>query len=206
MIEPFKNPGLERPTPLRIEGDVIYGHFCAWGTPHLALPGVTPPRSASDYRYFHLSGYQWQGQDIDVGKITLHTTHASIRVTGDEAVRHYEDTGTVAAYVRAGEDQHGGWFSGKLAKSLSDEDTEALRGSTPSGDWRGYNGRRELIGILAVNVPGFPIERERALVASAEHADRLALVASGLVVNETGPGERLRIHMARKALKRRMKK
>lgn len=205
MIEPFKDPGLDRPTPLRIEGDTVYGHFCAWGTPHLGMPHVTPPRSASGYRYFHLSGYEWNGQDIDVGKITLHTTHADIRVGSQAAVEHYEHTGSVAAYVRAGEDQHGGWFCGKLAKGLSDADTEALRAATPSGDWRGYNGKRELIGILAVNVPGFPIERERALIA-AGHSDALALVASGLVVNETGPGERLRLHMARKALALRIKR
>jgi hypothetical protein len=204
MIEAFKDPGLSRPTPLRIEGDTIYGHFCAWGTPHLGMPGVTPPRSASAYRYFHLSGYEHDGQEIDVGKITLHTTHASIRLPGAEAVKHYEDTGSVAAYVRAGDDAYGGWFCGKLAKGLSEADVEALRGATPSGDWRGYNGRRELIGILAVNVPGFPIERERALIASGDRD--LALVASGLVVNETGPGERLRLHFARKALKRRMQR
>lgn len=204
MIEPFKSPGLTRPTPLTIQGDTVYGHFCAWGTPHLAASHITPPRSASDYRYFHLSGYQWDGQDIDVGKITLHTTHADIRKGGPAAVDHYENTGSVAAYVRAGEDEHGGWFCGKLAKGLDDADVEALRGSTPSGDWRGYNGHRELIGILAVNVPGFPIERERALVAAAG-TDSLALVASGLVLNETTAGERLRLHMARKELKRRMK-
>jgi len=202
MIEAFKNPSLSRPTPLRIEGDTIFGHFCAWGTPHMAMPNVTPPRSASGYRYFHLSGYQLDdGTEIDVGKITLHTTHAPLRASSEAAAQHYENTGTVAAYVRAGDDAHGGWFCGKLAKGLSDADVESLRAATPSGDWRGYNGRRELIGILAVNVPGFPIERERALVAAGN--DQLALVASGLVVNT--PADRLRLRVARKALQRRLK-
>lgn len=204
MIEPFKDPQLERATPLRIEGDTIYGHYCVWGTPHLALPGVTPPRGG-DHRYFHLSGYDWEGQDIDVGKITFHTTHADIRAGSQAAIDHYENTGSVAAYVRAGDDAYGGWFCGRVRTGLSDEDREALRAATPSGDWRGYNGKRELIGILAVNVPGFPIERERALIAAAGR-DTLALVASGLVVNESGPGERLRLHMARKQLARRLKR
>lgn len=203
MIEPFKDPKLDRITPLTIRGDVIYGHYCAWGTPHLAMPHVTPPRGR-EHRYFHLSGYDWNGEDIDVGKITLHTTHADIRAGSKAAVDHYENTGSVGAYVRAGDDEHGGWFCGKVAKGLDEADLEALRGSTPSGDWRGYNGRRELIGILAVNVPGFPIERERALVAAGN--DRLALVASGLVVNEPDPGERLRLHFARKSLSRRFKR
>jgi len=205
MIEPFKDPGLSRPTPLRIEGDVIYGHFAAWGTQHLARPGITPPRTGEG-RYFHLSGYEHNGVEIDVGKITLHTTHAPVQgITSEQAIAHYEHTGTVAAYVRAGDDAHGAWFCGKVAKGLDEETLEALRAATPSGDWRGYNGRRELIGILAVNVPGFPIERERVLVAAAG-SDHLALVASGLVVNEAGPGERLRLHMARKALARRAKR
>lgn len=207
MIEPFKDPGLSRPTPLRIEGDVIYGHFCAWGTEHLARRGVTPPKSPSEYRYFHLSGYEWQGRDIDVGKITLHTTHAGIRMTAEDAVQHYENTGTVAAYVRAGDDEHGGWFCGRVASGLDDATMEALRAATPSGDWRGYNGKRELIGILAVNVPGFPIERERALIAAAG-SDHLALVASGLVPNGVEPAarelddaaSRLRLRLARKRL------
>jgi hypothetical protein len=202
VIEPFKNPNLTRPTPLRIEGDTIYGHFCAWGTPHLAMPGITPPRSQSEYRYFHLSGYEWNGQEIDVGKITLHTTHAPLRATSAEAVQHYENTGSVAAYVRAGDDAHGGWFCGRIASGLAADKLEALRAATPSGDWRGYNGRRELIGILAVNVPGFPIERERALIAAGNA--ELALVASGLVVNEQSPAARLRLHLARKKLKRRL--
>jgi hypothetical protein len=202
MIEAFKNPGFSRPTPLRIDGDTISGHFCAWGTPHLAMPNVTPPRSQSGYRYFHLSGYQLDdGSEIDVGKITLHTTHAGLRVSSEQAVAHYENTGTVAAYVRAGDDEHGGWFCGRLAKNLDDATVEALRAATPSGDWRGYQGRRELIGILAVNVPGFPIERERALVAAGNES--LALVASGLVVND--PRDQLRLRVARKALKRRLK-
>jgi hypothetical protein len=179
MIEPFKNPGLDRPTPLRIDGDTVYGHACDWNRLHTGVPGVraSDVRGDGEYRYFHLGGYQWQGKDIDVGAITLHTVHADIRLPGDDARAHYENTGAVAAYVRAGNDEHGLWFCGKLAKGLCEADVEALRGSKISGDWRGYQGKRELIGLLAVNVPGFPVERERVLVAGAS----LALVASGIV-------------------------
>lgn len=200
MIEPFKNPGLTRATPLRIEGDTIYGHFCAWGTQHTARPGVTPPRDC-DYRYFHLGAYKLGAQEIDCGKITLHTCHAGIRMTADDAIDHYENTGSVCAYVKAGNDAHGAWCCGKLATGLEDEDVEALRGATLSGDWRGYNGKRELIGILAVNVPGFPIERERVLVAAGRSDDTLALVASGVLpADPPSAGERLRLRMLRKRL------
>lgn len=204
MIEAFKDPGLRRATPLRIEGDVIYGHFCAWGTEHTGRPGVTPPRGAP-YRFFHLSGYDHDGKDIDVGKITLHTTHAPIRAGSEQAIAHYENTGSVAAYVRAGDDSFGGWFCGRLAKGLAEEDVEALRGSTPSGDWRAYNGRRELIGILAVNIPGFPIERPRALLASGKN-EPLALVASGLVLPDEDVRMKLAARVARSRLAARLKR
>lgn len=205
MIEPFKDPQLAQLTPLTIRGDVIYGHFCKWGQSHMAAAGVTPPRTG-DGRYFHLSGYDWNGTELDVGKITLHTHHAPIRATSQAAVDHYEHTGCVAAYVRAGDDAHGGWFCGRVATGLDDADLEALRGATPSGDWRPYNGKRELIGMLAVNVPGFPIERERVLLASGSEREPLALVASGLVLNEAGaPDQRVAAARARLALSRRVR-
>lgn len=61
-------------------------------------------------------------------------------------------------------------------------------GAKLSGDWRGMKvgGRSnlELVGILAVNVPGFPVPRPQVLVADGldmEEEPRLALVAAGIV-------------------------
>jgi hypothetical protein len=64
-----------------------------------------------------------------------------------------------------------------------------LRGSTLSGDWRGVDGNLELIALLAVNVPGFPVPRTRALVASGDDGERelLALTAAGVVRREATP-------------------
>jgi hypothetical protein len=200
-MKPFKNPGLSAPTPIRIDDDgTVYGHACEWNRMHTAIPGVRAADVKGDgsYRYFHLGGYKHDGQDIDVGSITLHTLHADIRLPGDEARAHYENTGAVAAYVKAGNDEHGLWFCGRLAAGLDDADVEALRGAKISGDWRGYQGRRELIGMLAVNVPGFPVERERVLVAGG-----LALVASGVVPRDPAASarERLRAYALRRRLR-----
>ena len=191
MIEPFKNPNLHAPTPIRVLADgTVFGHACDWNRVHTALPGVRAPRECNpDYPYFHLGGYEWKGQEIDVGKITFHALHADVRLPADEARAHYENTASVAAYVKAGNDAHGVWFCGRVAKGLSDEDVEALRGASVSGDWRAYQGRRELIGMLACNVPGFPIERERVMVAGAS----LALVASGVIPNDYVSTARLRL-------------
>lgn len=195
--EPFKDPGLTKPTPLRIDGDVVWGHFCCWETMHTgARVRAAETRTDGAYRYFHLGGYKWQGKDIDVGSLTLRTVHADIRLNGPDAIRHYEDTGAVAAYVRAGDDAHGGWFCGRLRKGISEEDIEALRGAKVSGDWRGYQGRRELIGMLAVNTPGFPVQRERVLVAGG-----LSLVASGVVEQDYDPRSRLKRHVLARRLR-----
>jgi hypothetical protein len=56
-----------------------------------------------------------------------------------------------------------------------------------SGDWRPINGHLELVGLLAVNVPGFPVPRQRALAASVGDEgeyETLALVAAGIVTPE----------------------
>jgi hypothetical protein len=199
VTEPFKNPGLDRPTPIRIDGDTVYGHACEWARMHTGSPGVHPPQEADpNYPYFHLGGYDLAGKEIDVGCITLHTIHADIRLPASEAIQHYENTGSVAAYVRAGNDDHGIWYCGKLAKGMSDEDVEALRGSKVSGDWRGYQGKRQLIGMLAVNTAGFPILRERVLIAGAS----LSLVASGVVpLDPSTARTRLRAYTLRRRLR-----
>lgn len=202
MIEAFKDPMLDRPTPIKILADgTIYGHVADWNGSHIGHMGVKPPRNHTGYRYFHLGAYDHSGSEIDVGCITLHTLHADIRLPAEEARKAYENTGSVAAYIKCGEDKFGIWFSGKLAKGLDEADIEALRGAKVSGDWRGINGKSELIGVLAVNIPGFPIERERVLVASGMR-DPLTLIASGIVDNPyvSQAQSRLRIHLARRKL------
>src|SRR5205085_943051 len=51
-----------------------------------------------------------------------------------------------------------------------------LRASAPSGDWRRIGGNLELVGLLAVNVPGFPVPRPQVLTAAG--GQQLALVAA----------------------------
>lgn len=208
MIEAFKNPGLDRPTPIKILDDgTVYGHVADWAGSHIGRRGTKPPRNHTGYRYFHLGAYKLGSQEIDVGCITLHAGHSDIRLGADEARKAYEDTGSVAAYIRCGEDSHGIWFSGKLAKGMDDADVEALRGAKVSGDWRGINGKAELIGVLAVNIPGFPIPRERVLVAAGQ-ADPLSLVACGVVENTyvSQVRQELRASVLRRRLAARLKR
>lgn len=197
-MKPFEDPQLSAPTPLTVEDDhVVYGHVAEWGRDHLSFPGqrIKPPRSASGYRYLHLGAYDHAGEDVSVGCITLHTTHAPSNLGAEETRRHYEDTGAVAAYVRCGEDAHGIWFSGKVALALEPKDLEALRGAKVSGDWRSIDGSLELVGILAVSTPGFPIPRPSVRVEAATNQP-LALVASGIVLEPSFAETRSRLHAA----------
>jgi hypothetical protein len=61
---------------------------------------------------------------------------------------------------------------------VSRERVRELRGAALSGDWRSISGALELLGLLAVNVPGFPVPR--ALAASGDDGQPLALVAAGI--------------------------
>ena len=191
-MKPFADPQLDRPTPLTIDGDVVYGHVADWAGQHIGARGVRPPRSRSGYRYFHLGAYLNGKAEIDVGKITMDTIHEhDLYASAEKAKQHYDNTGSVAAYIRCGEDEHGIWFSGRLAKRLDDGQIEALRGASVSGDWRPINGNAELIGVLACCIPGYPIPRPRALVAAG--APPLALVACGIVRPDYADETRLKL-------------
>lgn len=177
-VDWFTNPNLSGPTPLTVTDDGrVYGHLATWGTCHTAFSGacVTPPNSPSGYAWFHTGAVRIDGADIPVGHVTIGTGHASLEAAADDTVAHYDNTGTCAADVTVGEDDYGIWVAGA---ARPDADLDALRSASLSGDWRRIDGELELVAALAVNVPGFPIPRTRARVASA---GQTALVASGVV-------------------------
>lgn len=173
----FKDPGLNRATPLTITDDgKVFGHIASWQTSHIGMGrGVKPPRSASQYAYFRTGELRTDEGDIQVGQLTLAGGHASLQASAEEAIKHYDDTQSAVADVVAGEDQFGIWVAGALRPDVSPSQIRAFRASSPSGDWRPINGRLELVAVCAVNVPGFPIAR--AITASGGVPG--ALVAAG---------------------------
>lgn len=174
----FNDPDLPGPTPLHVTDEGrIYGHLATWGTCHIGFDGacVTPPKSEAGYGYFHTGAVRVEGEDVPVGQITLGTGHADLAASLNETVAHYDNTGSCVADVSVGEDDYGIWVSGALRQGA---DVDAVRAAALSGDWRNVNGNLELVAALAVNVPGFPIPRVAARVASGE---QVSLVASGVV-------------------------
>lgn len=190
----FTNPNLNGPTALVVtEEGQIFGHAATWGTCHTGFPDVcvTPPSSETEYRFFHLKQVVCdEGIEFAVGTITLEAPHANQSLGLVDASAHYDHTGLAAADVVVGEDEHGIWVAGAARSHLTPEMLRELRGAVLSGDWRNYEGNLELVALLAVNVPGFPIPRVQTRVAAGVPQ---ALTAAGVLdpeaAAEEGPGE-----------------
>lgn len=181
----FKDPALTGPSALVVEDDGrVYGHIAAWGTCHIGQIGkcVEPPTSPSNYAYFRTGALQTaEGTSVAVGHLTMGTGHAGPRDSANAAAEHYDNTGTVFADVAAGEDAYGIWVAGSLRPGISAEQVRVARSAPISGDWRTIRGSLELVGALAVNVPGFPVPRPQGLLASGEVK---SLQASGVVAHD----------------------
>lgn len=184
----FADPHLDGPTALTITADGrVFGHLASWNMPHIGMGRrTTPPRNSTNYKYFHQGIVSTPDGDLPVGKITLGTGHAPIGtgITADAAAAHYDNTGAVVAAVRAGEDDHGIWLAGRVLPGTAPERVDELRLAGVSGDWRGIDGRMELVAALAVNVPGFPLPRTEELVAAGAP---VALVAAGMIAPVVPP-------------------
>ena len=181
----FKDPQLTSPTALVVEDDGrVYGHIAAWGTCHIGQVGkcVEPPTSPSNYAYFRTGALRTaEGTSVAVGHLTMGTGHAGPRDSANAAAEHYDNTGTVFADVAAGEDAYGIWVAGSLRPGITAEQVRVARSAPISGDWRTIRGSLELVGALAVNVPGFPVPRPQGLLASGEVK---SLQASGVVAHD----------------------
>jgi hypothetical protein len=172
--------------PLTIGDDGrVSGHVAPWSSCHTGFPGqcLTPPHSATGYALFHTGAVRTADrQDLPVGQLTIGTGHAPVRgQTITAAMEHYDNTGSAFADVRCGEDQYGIWVAGAVRPDVTDVQLRAARGARLSGDWRRVGTGMELIAALAVNVPGYPIVRARALAASGVPQ---ALVAASVVRGE----------------------
>jgi hypothetical protein len=179
----FNAPEPDNPEPLTVDSDGrIHGHLALWGSCHVGILNgamaecVNPPRSGNDYQSFHLGQMVTEdGTPISVGKIVYDGPHAALTSDLVSATRHYDNTGKVAAFVRARDGKHGIYLTGAARSDLSPEGLRDLRANPPSGDWRSLRGGLEMIAALAVPVPGY-------------QTPQLALTASGEVASLILPG------------------
>lgn len=186
----FFVPEPDGPMPLTVTDDGrVFGHVAEWGQCHIGFSNrcVSPPASPSDYAWFHLKQVVTaDGETVACGTLTMGTGHASTErdTTAAQALAHYDHTGTAVADVRVVNGVYGPWACGVVRPGLAVERVDALRAAAWSGDWRNVDGSGlDLVALLAVNVPGFPIRRTEAVVAGGA---LVALVAAP-APQPTGP-------------------
>jgi len=176
----FADPKLSVPTPITItDSGRIYGHAAQWGTCHVGYADtcVQPPREDAHPYYMTGEVVCDDGTPVAVGQITVGTGHAPLHLGAGPAAEHYDNTGHAVADVAVGNDRHGIWVAGAIRPGADPDLVHQLRAAGQvSGDWRRIGGQLRLVGLLAVNVPGFPVPKMRARVASGQP---LALVAAG---------------------------
>lgn len=176
----FANPQLSLPTPITVTDDGrIYGHAAQWGSCHIGQEGacIKPPREEEHPYYRTGEVVCADGSRVAVGQITVGTGHAPLHLGAAPAAEHYDNTGAAVADVAVGNDQHGIWVAGFIRPGADPLRVYELQAAGQvSGDWRRIGGQLRLVGLLAVNVPGFPVPKMRARVASGQPQ---ALVAAG---------------------------
>jgi 2'-5' RNA ligase len=176
----FADPKLSLPTPITVTDEGrVYGHAAQWGSCHIGQEGVCvqPPRE-DDHPYYRTGEVVCaDGSRVAVGQITVGTGHAPLHLGAGPAAEHYDNTGAAVADVAVGNDQHGIWVAGAIRPGADPLKVYELQAAGQvSGDWRRIGGQLRLVGLLAVNVPGFPVPKMRARVASGQPQ---ALVAAG---------------------------
>jgi hypothetical protein len=144
--------------------------------------------SPSGYAHFHRGETRPDdGPAIETGPVTMGTDHAAAAMRAPAAVDHYANTGLAWADIRLSDRQFGIWMSGALRPDVTPEQVALLMKGGVSGDWRTIphgSGPLEMIGLLAVNNPGFGISRQPATVTASawvEDGVQTSLTSAGMV-------------------------
>jgi hypothetical protein len=194
----FEEPNFSQATPITVDDSGhVYGHIASWDMDHIGMPfGTRVPNSRSNYAYFHTGVVRTdEGKDVNVGQLTLSGGHAPLSANAAMAIKHYDDTRSAVADVRAGEDAYGVWVSGALRPDVTPQQVRMFRASSPSGDWRQIKGALELVAVCQVNVPGFPVAR--AQVASGAVCTLVAAGAQGLAMMHSQTQDTMEERLAR---------
>jgi hypothetical protein len=183
----FEMPEPDQHTPLHVGDDgQVYGHVWsgACHTSSQAGQCLRAPRSSPGLPWFH-TGYTVtaEGDRVATGVLTIGGGHADETLGIVPAREHYDDTATAWADVRIVEGRFGGWACGAARPGLTQSQLRAIRGSVPSGDWRGSGGGSELIAVHQVNHPGYPVAR------FDRRGRPLAIVAAGALTAGAPPDD-----------------
>lgn len=154
----------------------VLGRFFEWGecVVGVSTPGDcwTPPPSMNGYENFHQSDVTVTtaagGQKlIDVGMLV--PGHSEPDSSVEASIEHYNDPTIGKVWVRAYEDEHGGYITGSLVPWATYADAALVNGSALSGHWvwrermtiQGGDvvSAFDCIGPSMVVRPGLPLKR-----------------------------------------------
>lgn len=199
----FEDPQLDRPTPLTLDGDRVFGHIAPWEQAgsracHVGFADhcvCAPPSPDGAYPFF-LSGPGVtcaDGTKMPAAPVAFSGGHVPDDGTQPwtSVKANYDDPARVGLLVNVGEDKHGVWFAGMVSPTLTAAQRVVLEACGISGHWRSKiqgdprPGER-LIAACCVLAEGFP----KSLVASLD-PDDMPAVASGPVAVYDSSDERL---------------
>lgn len=163
----------------------VYGLLAPRDVAHRSYQNkrVTVPTGNVDYtRWMNRETIVEGGQRLMTGPITMDCGHASTDPgrTAQASMEHYDNSCSLVATVRIGENRHGVWVAGALLPGVTPVQVTRMLACQLSGDWRKHReeaGQRELVAALLVPVPGFATA-SRASV----RLDQGELVASAVPV------------------------
>lgn len=169
-VDVFSLPTLAGPTPITWDHETgrVFGHIATWRTCHVGYSDVcvTAPKDESGGAYAWFNRYPVETEDggtVWAGRITVGGRHAGLSLNASATMAAY-DSKTVAAHVRAYEDEHGIVVAGAIRPGLTDAEMASLDRRKVSGDWRETPGGLSLVEVLALSPgprahaePGFPV-------------------------------------------------
>lgn len=180
----FDRPELDGPTPITWDHETgrVFGHIATWRTCHVGYADVcvtAPKDDTGAYAWFNRYAVETEDGTVWAGRITVGGRHAGLALNASATMAAY-DGKTVAADVRAYEDDHGIVVAGVIRPGLTASELATLARRKVSGDWRETPGGLSLVEVLALSPgprahaePGFPVPgtfsvagRQVALTAS----------------------------------------
>lgn len=145
----------------------VYGYLAPANVRHRSFghKAVYTPLGKVDYsRFMGGETIVADGGRVTTGVITMNCGHATTEhnLTTTAAMEHYDNSCSLVANVRVGENRNGVWVAGALLPDVEPSQVRRIMGCRLSGDWRAHLDRpgwRELAAALLVPVPGFPMAR-----------------------------------------------
>lgn len=164
----------------------FYGLLAPRGVAHRSFGDrkVTVPMGNVDYsRWMNRETLVAGGKRIVAGPVTMECGHASVHpsVSAQASRDHYDNSCSVVATVRIGENRDGVWVAGALLPGVDAKQIAKMMACQLSGDWRPHPdkpGKREMCGALLVPVPGFP---------KANKSTASVVIDNGQLVAATAP-------------------